>query len=315
MISSQSTGANLVARQQHSGGGDRRGHVTVAVIDSGRASHPDLNDAFVFDGDFTGRAGRTCLGHSTHIAGIITDAARQLHEPSTRTRGAKASTCACSGRRLGQRLGRDRGDRLDHQEPIASTSASSISRSAYPTMSYKDDPMAQAVERAVAQGLVVVCAVNTSASPDGTPLISTIVSPGFTPAPVKAMNTHGTVGPNDGTMTSSLARTSRLVERQSTWVIKPDPSRQAMPSCRRRTISFLYKNYPASASRERSAGRRGVHDALGHESVGHASLALFAMLDAKSSDAGAGDTLQISAQSLPNTAIAQARAASTFRSR
>src|SRR5262249_35747715 len=69
-----------------------------------------------------------------------------------------------------------------------------------PTEAYQDDPMAQAVEHAVASGLVVVVSAgNYGKTDDGTPVVGGIETPGDTPGAltVGAVNTRGTVGRSD----------------------------------------------------------------------------------------------------------------------
>jgi serine protease AprX len=231
-ISSQSTGANLVwGGSSGSGGGVTGNGVTVAVIDSGRASHPDLNDAFVFDKDFTGKGPKDQYGHGTHIAGIITGSG--IASGTTPANKGIAPDAKLVNLRV-----LDENGAGNASDVIAAIEWSirnryrfnirvlNLSLGMYPTTSYKDDPMAQAVERAVAQGLVVVCAAgNFGKLPDGTPLVGTIVSPGFTPGAltVGAMNTHGTVGRNDDTMASYSSRGPvGSSTDKSTWIIKPD---------------------------------------------------------------------------------------------
>ena len=72
-----------------------------------------------------------------------------------------------------------------------------LSLGAAPTQSYKDDPICQAVERAVKAGLVVVASAgNYGQTPDGKPVYGSITSPGISPyaITVGAMRTQGTVG-------------------------------------------------------------------------------------------------------------------------
>jgi subtilisin family serine protease len=69
-VTTQSTGASQVWTSKRFGPYTGKG-VTIAVIDSGRGTHPDLTGRFVFEKDFTGKGTGDAYGHGTHIEGII----------------------------------------------------------------------------------------------------------------------------------------------------------------------------------------------------------------------------------------------------
>jgi subtilisin family serine protease len=91
---------------------------------------------------------------------------------------------------------------------------------------YQNDPLALAVERAVAAGLVVVASAgNLGKTEDGTPVLGMIVSPGHTPGAltVGAANTRNTVTRSDDAIASFSSRGPvGDPEDQSTWELKPD---------------------------------------------------------------------------------------------
>ena len=137
-----------------------------------------------------------------------------------------------------------------------------------PTSSYRDDPMAQAVERAVAAGLVVVASAgNSGKTADGTPIVGAVVSPGFTPGAL----TVGALTPRGrscGLTTAwrptvrgvrSAIRTIRRRGRSSrtSWRLGNAIVAAGLPG------THLYDSYPE----RRVAGcqRRHVPDVVGHE--------------------------------------------------
>ena len=75
--------------------------------------------------------------------------------------------------------------------------------------SYREDPLCQAVERAVTAGLVVVAAAgNIGKTADGRPVVGGIISPGNTPSAltVGALNTRGTAQRSDDVMATYSSR-------------------------------------------------------------------------------------------------------------
>src|SRR5439155_19425301 len=79
----------------------------------------------------------------------------------------------------------------------------------FTTQNYQDDPLAQAVERAVHTGFVVVTAAgNFGKSANGLPIAGGVVSPGYDPLVITAgaLNTKGTVGRSDDGVTTFSSR-------------------------------------------------------------------------------------------------------------
>src|SRR5205823_6618477 len=86
---------------------------------------------------------------------------------------------------------------------------------------YRDDPMCEAVERAVRAGIAVVAAAgNFGRLADGTAVRGGIVSPGNTPwaITVGALDTHGTAERSDDTVASYSSRGPTRYD----LVLKPD---------------------------------------------------------------------------------------------
>src|SRR4029078_7564171 len=87
--------------------------------------------------------------------------------------------------------------------------------------SYRDDPMCQAVQRAVDGGLVVAAgAGNMGKTDDGRPIVGAVISPGNTPAAltVGALNTRATVQRSDDTIASYSSRGATAID----GVLTPD---------------------------------------------------------------------------------------------
>ena len=84
-----------------------------------------------------------------------------------------------------------------------------------------DDPLCEAVERAVASGMVVVAAAgNLGKTPDGTPVVGGIESPGNSPyaITVGALNTKQTAQRSDDVVATYSSRGPTLFD----YTLKPD---------------------------------------------------------------------------------------------
>ena len=84
-----------------------------------------------------------------------------------------------------------------------------------------DDPLVQAVERAVAAGIVVICSAgNMGKTPDGKPLLGAINSPGNAPGAITvgALNTFNTPQRSDDQVTTYSSRGPTYLD----GLIKPD---------------------------------------------------------------------------------------------
>ena len=159
--------------------------IGVAVIDSGIANHPALRNRVVASVDFTGRngLGRDQYGHGTHVAGIIAgspDSGYAGVAPGAHLVSLKVLNADGSG---------------DTSDVIAAIDWAIEHRARYrlriinlslghPVFeSYREDPLCQAVQRAVDAGIVVVTAAgNFGKTEDGKAVVGGIVSPGNSPA-------------------------------------------------------------------------------------------------------------------------------------
>jgi serine protease AprX len=202
--------------------------VSVAVIDSGIDTRHSafLKDRVVYTKDFTGGDGLDRFGHGTHVAGIIAG-----------QRGALAETLAYRGIAAGAQLVNLRvlsndgsGTASDVIEAIDWAIAHrneyrirviNLSLGAPVLQPYRDDPMCEAVERAVKAGITVVAAAgNFGRKADGTSVYGAITTPGNSPyaLTVGAVDTRGTAKRSDDT----LAPYSSKGPTQYDFVLKPD---------------------------------------------------------------------------------------------
>jgi serine protease AprX len=201
--------------------------VTVAVIDSGiDTRHPALRDRVVATVDFTGGNGLDGFGHGTHVAGIIAGQPGQL--PDTRdVQGVAGGAQLVNLRVLG-----------DDGSGLVSSVVEAIDwavehRSEYnigvinlsigtPVLQpYRDDPLCEAAERAVAAGIVVVASAgNFGRTTDGRAVFGGVTSPGNDPVvlTVGALDTHDTAVRSDDTVATFSSRGPTRYD----MVIKPD---------------------------------------------------------------------------------------------
>ena len=185
--------------------------VGVAVIDSGIAAHPALRGRVVAAVDFTDSQGsaQDDYGHGTHVAGIIAGSQESGYAgvaPNAHLVSLKVLKGDGSG---------------DTSDVIAAIDWAVKNRARYnlrvinlslghPVFeSYRDDPLCQAVERAVGAGMVVVAAAgNFGKTAEGKAVVGGIVSPGNTPSAltVGASNTRGTAQRSDDVMATYSSR-------------------------------------------------------------------------------------------------------------
>jgi serine protease AprX len=224
--------------------------VTVAVIDSGiDPNHAALKGRVLTTVDFTGGDGVDRFGHGTHVAGIIAGQAG-TNSDTKQIRGVASGAYLVNLRVLG-----------DDGSGVASSVIEAIQwaiahRRQYnirvinlslggPVLQpYGDDPMCEAVERAVAAGItVVVAAGNLGKTKDGALVFGGITSPGNDPAAltVGATDTHDTPERSDDTVALYSSRGPTRFD----LVIKPDvvaPGSHIVSA--EAAGSYLAKNYP-----------------------------------------------------------------------
>ena len=196
--------------------------IGVAIIDSGIADHPALRNRVVASVDFTDRAAAAAAdeyGHGTHIAGII--AARSF---SNTAEGAESGMAPAAHLINLKVLGADgSGQASDVIEAIDwairyrrqfGIRVLNLSLGTAPTQSYKDDPICQAVERAVKAGLVVVA----SAGNYGTNEKNQQIYGSITLARHLAVCDHGWRDSHAGhARTRAMTRSRRGVRRGRRW--------------------------------------------------------------------------------------------------
>jgi len=224
--------------------------VSVAVIDSGiNTTHNALKGRVLVTRDFTGGDGLDHYGHGTHVAAIIAGQAGKTAETGD-YRGIAPGAYLLNLRVLGDD---GSGDVSDVVEAIDWTIAHrreynvrviNLSLGAPVLQPYRDDPLCEAVERAVRAGLVVVVAAgNYGQTEDGKPVFGGITSPANSPhaIAVGAIDTHDTAQRSDDT----LAVFSSRGPTQYDLILKPD---LAAPGRHIRSAesagSYLSKTYP-----------------------------------------------------------------------
>ncbi len=231
----RTTGASDMWRSANSGGfGGYTGRgVTVALIDSGVSPHPDIEDRLLYSYDFTGGSGEDLYGHGTHLAGIITGSGRGSRTIDGSLYIGMAPGAAIVSLKVLNEEGT--GYVSDVIAAIEFAVANrellgirvlNLSLGMLPTGSYRDDPLAHAVERAREAGLVVVASAgNMGKTASGDPIVGAVVSPGYTPGAltVGALNTRGTLSRADDAVASYSSRGPvGSPDEPSSWEIKPD---------------------------------------------------------------------------------------------
>lgn len=227
-VTTEAIGADQVWRGSDDVGPLSGEGVSVAVIDSGIDTRHSafLQNRVIFTRDFTGGDGLDRFGHGTHVAGIIAG-----------QRGRRADTRDYSGVAPGAYLLNLRvlGDdgsgmasdvieaiewSIEHRQEYQ-IRVINLSIGAPVMQPYRDDPLCEAVEKAVRAGItVVVSAGNLGRTVDGRSVYGTITTPANSPyaLTVGAIDTHGTPQRSDDT----LAPYSSKGPTRFDLVLKPD---------------------------------------------------------------------------------------------
>ena len=245
-VTTESTGATQV----WSGIAGLRGFtgrgIGVAVIDSGVAQHSALRGHVVAAFDFTGNpdTARDRFGHGTHVAGIIAGSSDGGYS------GVAPGAHIVSLRVLGADGSGDTSDVINALDWTVAHKAQfglrivNLSLGHPVFESYRDDPLCQAVQRAVDAGLVVVAAAgNLGKTDDGRAIVGGVISPGNSPAAltVGALNTRGTPQRSDDVMATYSSRGPTAFD----GVLKPDvvaPGNKIVAPAA--PGSYLAKTYP-----------------------------------------------------------------------
>lgn len=180
--------------------------VTVAVIDSGITAHSDFGQRIKKFRDFSSRRRKAydSKGHGTHVAGIIAG-----DGPNINGVAPEADLVACRITNEEEAI-KAIDWVIDNQEKY-SIDVLNLSLGVEPTGPVKDDAFAQAAERAVDAGLVVVVAAGNECKNGKCPTQSTISSPGTAPSviTVGALDDRGTAVKKDDKLWVDSSRGSR----------------------------------------------------------------------------------------------------------
>ncbi len=201
--------------------------IGVAIVDSGiDTRHPALAGRVVVSVDFTGGDGSDPFGHGTHVAGIV--AGQPGPTPDTREIQGVAAGAHLINLRVLDETGSGRVSdvvdaidwAIEHRRQYR-IDVLNLSLGAAVLQPYRDDPLCEAVERAVAAGLVVVASAgNFGRTRDGRVVFGGITSPGNDPyvLTVGAVDTHGTAVRSDDTVAPFSSRGPTLFD----GLVKPD---------------------------------------------------------------------------------------------
>jgi serine protease AprX len=201
--------------------------IAIAVIDSGiDVKHNALKNRVRFSYDFTGGNGVDKYGHGTHVAATI--AGEMGRTSYTRDYSGVAPQASLINLRVLNDYGIGTvSDVVEAIDWAIEHSAQykirvlNLSLGAPVLQPYRDDPLCEAVERAVQSGLVVVAAAgNFGRTADGRTILGGTTSPGNSPhaITVGALDTHGTARRSDDT----VATYSSLGPTRFDLVLKPD---------------------------------------------------------------------------------------------
>src|SRR5712691_6964624 len=207
-----SAAESIGADQVWAGAGDLRPlsgkGVAVVVIDSGiDTRHNALRRRVIATKDFTGGDGMDRYGHGTHVAAIIAGLRGQTAD-TREFRGIASGAYLLNLRVLGDDGSGTASDVIEaidwSIEHRAEYNIKVINMSiGTPVLQpYRDDPLCEAVERAVKAGIaVVVAAGNNGSTRDGKLVYGSISSPANSPhaLTVGAIDAHGTGARSDDT--------------------------------------------------------------------------------------------------------------------
>jgi serine protease AprX len=201
--------------------------VGVAVIDSGvDAQHNALKGRVTFTKDFTGGDGSDLYGHGTHVASIVAGRIGKTNETSD-FRGVASGARIINLRVLkddGSGMASDVIEAVDfatENRKALGIDVINLSLGAPVTQPYRDDPLCEAVERAVAAGIIVVVAAgNYGIDKEGRQVYGSVATPGNDPSviTVGAVDTHDTAIRSDDT----IAKFSSRGPTRYDLVLKPD---------------------------------------------------------------------------------------------
>jgi len=181
---------------------------TICVIDTGIAQHPDMKDRIIGFKDFVNNkeAAYDDQGHGTHCAGIAAGDGKASEgkytgvAPEASLVGVKVLNANGSGAFSDVISGIQWA--VENKDKFG-INVISMSLGGYASQSYKDDPVAQAVEAAVEKG-IITCVAAGNSGPGG----KTIGTPGTAPhvITVGALDDKGTLDRKDDGVASFSSR-------------------------------------------------------------------------------------------------------------
>src|SRR5262245_7434154 len=201
--------------------------VTVALIDSGiDPRHNALKGRVLYTVDFTGGNGTDRFGHGTHVAAIIAGQSGKLTD--TRMYRGVAPGASLVNLRVLDDAGEGTASSvieaidwaIDHRGTY-NIRVINLSLGGPVLQPYRDDPVCEAVERAVRAGILVVAAAgNHGQTADGRTIYGGITSPANSPyaLAVGALDTNGTADRSDDTLATFSSHGPTAFD----LVIKPD---------------------------------------------------------------------------------------------
>ncbi len=223
--------------------------IGVAVIDSGvDISHAALRDRVLYSKDFTGGDGKDRYGHGTHVAALIAGQAGDTMDSGHRGMAFGAHIISL---RVLDAEGAGKASNvieaidwaIDHRDTYK-IRIINLSLGAPVLQPYRDDPLCEAVERAVAAGMFVVAAAgNNGLARDGSVVYGAVTSPGNDPGviTVGALDAHGTPDRFDDTVAGYSSRGPTAYD----LVQKPDlvaPGTRVVSA--EAAGSYLLRTYP-----------------------------------------------------------------------
>ncbi|MCE1248694.1 MAG: S8 family peptidase [Firmicutes bacterium] len=173
--------------------------ITICVIDTGIAQHPDMKERIIGFKDFVNKKEEAYddQGHGTHCAGIAAGDGKSSSgkysgvAPEASLVGVKVLNSSGSGAFSDVISGIQWA--VENKDKFG-INVISMSLGGYASQSYKDDPVAQAVEAAVDKG-IITCVAAGNSGPSG----KTIGTPGTAPhvLTVGALDDKGTLDRSD----------------------------------------------------------------------------------------------------------------------
>jgi serine protease AprX len=227
-VTNQTIGADLT---QEGGWAQGIGALTgegigVAVIDSGVSPVPELKDRIVVNVDFISRRGAALdqYGHGTHVAGIIAASGKNRVSDTT---GVAPGAHIINLKVLDENGAGTVADAVEavdwaiaHKDQY-NIRVINMSLGGPVLQGWRDDPLAQAVERAYRAGMTVVAAAgNFGKADDGRLIYGSVSTPGISPyaLTVGALNTKNTPWRSDDEVASYSSKGPTMYDQ----LVKPD---------------------------------------------------------------------------------------------